>query len=730
MVARLDVTHKPIETQLPDTFQNSELLGHTEDLARSIKAVVTAASSAGGLKSSKWAGSESNFLYFSEYGELLDDTWRTRMEQWIPPLTLEEGPAVSTGVSASMEMTETTGPAQDEFIQDYESDDEFDLNVVQTLIKSGGKHYAQQRYDEAAKFYRAGIDRASSLSQAKMSSLELEEVASRLAAAEAEIESSLVQRIFEEAQQAFAEGDYCGAADTFRNGISRTRKLNLERRSRLDLREIQQQSAISFLHQGDFIEAERALQDMVGQEIIDDESRAYKLHASSGLALVHLCRRNFVASERWCRQSLVGWRRLLGREHSLYNKSLQLLAFIHETKGDFATASALEILSKELKSDFDSESDLRIGNLVTSGLDTESSRVLVSNYYMKCANDLLHGLGMDLQAKEFVKDEALLKLTVIRSDSGLRSEFNITFTVRYLLDQGANANARDSEREDTALMKASFHGHRDIVQLLYERGADINAKAQDGSTALHHAVEAGSLAVAKFLLKEGVSVDAKNSIHGGTALMDAASFGWDSIAVVLLQSGANVSMTSYKGQTALSVAAYNGHERTAKILLNSGADLESRDDEGSTPLSVAARWDRVEMVRMLLAAGAKVNAFSLGGKTPLMKAAEMGNRASMEVLLDAGAKIDAQDDNGWTATTSVLTMNERKCMCNFCSGFAMRSDLFRVLILRGANLSLKNTSGKSAIDIARVYQGNDRADIIALVKEALAIDGESQKLDC
>ena len=144
MVARLDVSHKPVETQLPDTFRNPELSGHTEELARSIKAVVTAASSVGGLESSKWTGSESNFLYFSKYGELLDDTWRTRMEQWIPPPTLEVGADISTGVSASSEVTSKGSPVEDEFFQDYESDDEVDLNVVQTLIEGGGEHYAQQ----------------------------------------------------------------------------------------------------------------------------------------------------------------------------------------------------------------------------------------------------------------------------------------------------------------------------------------------------------------------------------------------------------------------------------------------------------------------------------------------------------------------------------------------------------------------------------------------------------
>ena len=229
MVAKLDASQpKPIETQLPNTFQNPEISGHTQELARSIKAVVTAASSVAGLNSSRWGGSESNFLYFSEYGELLDDTWKTRMEQWIPPPTLEEGPNISMSGSASPEMSSAASAPEDEFLQDYDSEEEVDLEIVQRLIESGGENYAQQRYAKAVEFYRAGIDRAKSLSQEKISLLGLEEVASKMASSEANIEFGLVQRVFKEAQQAFAEGDYCEAADMFRNGISRTRNLNLD----------------------------------------------------------------------------------------------------------------------------------------------------------------------------------------------------------------------------------------------------------------------------------------------------------------------------------------------------------------------------------------------------------------------------------------------------------------------------------------------------------------------
>ena len=215
-----------------------------------------------------------------------------------------------------------------------------------------------------------------------------------------------------------------------------------------------------------------------------------------------------------------------------------------------------------------------------------------------------------------------------------------------------------------------------------------------------------------------------------TALIEAADFGWDTIAVVLLQAGASVSAADYKDSTALAYAAYHGHEGMTNILLGSGADLESRDNQGSTPLAVAASWDRVGTLKTLLAAGAKIDARIDLGSTPLMVAAKAGNRASVEFLQDAGSNIDEQDDTGWTAAMLIFMIDHReKCPCNFCSGLVVRSDLFRVLISRGANLYFEDAGGQSAIDLAREYKGKDRADIIAILKEASAIDGKAHPLD-
>ena len=48
--------------------------------------------------------------------------------------------------------------------------------------------------------------------------------------------------------------------------------------------------------------------------------------------------------------------------------------------------------------------------------------------------------------------------------------------VTLLLDRGANVNAKDTVRAQTALMWAVTENHPDIVKLLVARGADVNAQ--------------------------------------------------------------------------------------------------------------------------------------------------------------------------------------------------------------------------------------------------------------
>lgn len=95
-------------------------------------------------------------------------------------------------------------------------------------------------------------------------------------------------------------------------------------------------------------------------------------------------------------------------------------------------------------------------------------------------------------------------------------------TVKVQVENGVDVNARDSEFQVTALSWAALQGHTEIAALLIERGADVNAKNQDGATALHSAAFLGRTEIAELLIQKGANVNAKNQ-RGETV--------WDSIAV-------------------------------------------------------------------------------------------------------------------------------------------------------------------------------------------------------
>ena len=73
--------------------------------------------------------------------------------------------------------------------------------------------------------------------------------------------------------------------------------------------------------------------------------------------------------------------------------------------------------------------------------------------------------------------------------------------VRYLLDQGADINARE-QQGNTALTEATYYGHIEVIKELLLRGADINAIGQ-GGTALDVAIDKNDLAVAGLLKHYG-----------------------------------------------------------------------------------------------------------------------------------------------------------------------------------------------------------------------------------
>jgi len=109
--------------------------------------------------------------------------------------------------------------------------------------------------------------------------------------------------------------------------------------------------------------------------------------------------------------------------------------------------------------------------------------------------------------------------------------------IQVLLDCKAEINAR-SDDDRTPLHMASFSTPDDFkaARLFLENGADPNAQRNDGRTPLHVASSEGAIEVARLLLKYGADVEVVD-VDGRTAFQIASERGRDEIMKLLSTSG-------------------------------------------------------------------------------------------------------------------------------------------------------------------------------------------------
>ena len=166
----------------------------------------------------------------------------------------------------------------------------------------------------------------------------------------------------------------------------------------------------------------------------------------------------------------------------------------------------------------------------------------------------------------------------------------------------------------TLLMCAARHENVQAVELLLGRNVNVNATNEDGQSALNWAARVGSVAVATRLIDEGAALElvvkrkGEGPELGNTPLMQAAIFGKEAVAKLLLEMGASADTANKDGWTALMAAAQKGHEAVVQLLLDKGAAVDAVLKDGHTALIIAAQQGHEAVVKLLLDKGAAVDA--------------------------------------------------------------------------------------------------------------------------
>ncbi|HEY6454363.1 MAG TPA: ankyrin repeat domain-containing protein [Steroidobacteraceae bacterium] len=208
-------------------------------------------------------------------------------------------------------------------------------------------------------------------------------------------------------------------------------------------------------------------------------------------------------------------------------------------------------------------------------------------------------------------------------------------------------------------------GQTQAALALIDHGADVNAPADDGSTALLWAAHRDDRVLVERLLKAHAEAKSANK-YGATPMSEAAAYGDPAVMELLLKAGADPDSANADGQTALMVVAHTSNIKAAELLLRHGAHVDATEKlRGQTALHFAAAEGQPQMVQELLRHRANANARSTiehdlrqvsaepriqwrapGGLTPLLYAARQGCMECVQELIKAKADPNLSDPDG------------------------------------------------------------------------------------
>ncbi|KAH8813580.1 ankyrin repeat-containing domain protein [Flagelloscypha sp. PMI_526] len=253
--------------------------------------------------------------------------------------------------------------------------------------------------------------------------------------------------------------------------------------------------------------------------------------------------------------------------------------------------------------------------------------------------------------------------------------------IELLVEKGADLN-KWVEYFGSVLQASALRSTLDMIKFFVEKGADVNKEGRSYGYSLQLAALGGRLDVVEFLVEKGADINKREGQYG-PALQVAAGGGYLDIVEFLVEKGADVNKEGGIYGSALKAAAGGGYLDIVELLVEKGADVNEGGYEYA--LQAAANGGYLDVVEFLVKKGADVN--GKGGYGSSMQAAALGGQLKVILfLVEKGANVNKGGGQHGSALQAAAWM-----------GYL---DVVEFLVEKGADVNKEGGQDGSALQAA------------------------------
>lgn len=294
---------------------------------------------------------------------------------------------------------------------------------------------------------------------------------------------------------------------------------------------------------------------------------------------------------------------------------------------------------------------------------------------------LLVSNGLNPNSKDS-DGQPILNTSIRNSDTDL---------VRLLLEKGANVKYNPEEEYYSPMYAAIYSENKDIIKMLIEAGIDINQKIEFETEydyylvpIIQWAVDKKYNDIVKLLLEKGSTFenDDFSIVYGLIRNKDFDNF------KLMIEKG--LKLNEVREETdklpILNWAIKNNYDDIALLAINKGADFNF-GVVGLKPINLLLENKKIELIKAIVEKGFDINEYLYEGNNLTLLSWSVVNKNLELASFLVDKKVDTNKllPNGMTALMIAAQNND--------------IEMVKILLKGGADMKLKNSSGKTAIDL-------------------------------